>query len=249
VSLTPAATDLIVAMGASDLLKGVSTFDTDAALDSMPRVGDYESVDWERIASLGPAIMFVQSDPARLPQGLRDRAEQLGIELVVLRIERLTDIIVELDRIGVAMGRADDARELLHRIRQKLDEVRTNVAVKPGVRTLLIIGASGTSVAGRETFLDDLLGIAGGTNAVDASGYVTIDREKLVELAPDAVIQFMPDAKPGDIEEASRFWAGLPDVPAVKAGRVVTLTGTDVLKPGPAVADVAQQIAAGIHRN
>lgn len=247
VSLSPAATDLILAMESADLLKGVSTYDQGKELAAVPFVGDYENVDWERIASIKPSLMFVQSDPSRLPPGMQERAAKLGIELVILRIDRLTDIIVELDRIGTALGRTKQARELLHRIRQQLEEVRTNVSAKPRVRTLLVVGLDGPSVAGRETFLDDLLEIAGGVNVVEAKGYVTIDREKVLELAPDAIVVFKPILAPGDSQAIDIFIRSVENTPAVHKGRTVYLSGPNVLKPGPEVGDVARQIAAGIH--
>src|SRR4051794_5058399 len=58
-SLVPAATDLLIGMGAGDRLVAVSNFDAKrGATRALPRVGDYQTIDWERLASLRPNIMI-----------------------------------------------------------------------------------------------------------------------------------------------------------------------------------------------
>src|SRR5262245_60562798 len=62
VSLVPACTDLMIGIGASDHLAGVSNFDdnTRPELTGLPKVGDYRSIDWEQLSRLRPNLMVVQ---------------------------------------------------------------------------------------------------------------------------------------------------------------------------------------------
>src|SRR5256885_1184572 len=82
-SLVPAATDLLLAMGAGDRLVAVSNYDFERdGINGLPRVGDYQTIDWEQISALRPDVMIVARDPAHLPPGVKQRADQLGILLV-----------------------------------------------------------------------------------------------------------------------------------------------------------------------
>src|ERR1700761_5770609 len=60
-SLVPAATALIVLMGMGDHLVGVSNYDdlADLHLAGLPRVGDYQSIDWERMGEIRPDILIL----------------------------------------------------------------------------------------------------------------------------------------------------------------------------------------------
>src|SRR2546426_11082993 len=73
-SLSPAATDLLVGMGAGDHLIAVSNFDAERdETRGLDRVGDYRTQDWEKLSALRPQKMIIQMRPDRLPPGLRDR--------------------------------------------------------------------------------------------------------------------------------------------------------------------------------
>src|SRR4051794_27660677 len=72
-SLVPAATDMLVGLGARDHLVAVSNFESLAELKGLPRVGDYQTTDWEALARLRPDVMVIQIAPERVPAGLKRR--------------------------------------------------------------------------------------------------------------------------------------------------------------------------------
>src|SRR5512133_3272282 len=53
-SLVPAATEMLVGMGAGDRLVAVSNYESSPVVKDLPRVGDYQSTDWETLARLRP---------------------------------------------------------------------------------------------------------------------------------------------------------------------------------------------------
>jgi iron complex transport system substrate-binding protein len=248
-SLVPAATDMLLGMGAGDHLVAVSNFETAPEVKSLPRVGDYESTDWETLARLRPDAMIVQIAPDRLPAGLKARADELGIEVVNVRIERLEDVFDNIQRLGAVAGELDKGREATRTMRARLDALRERCAGRPPVSTLLVRDQNGREVIGPDTFLDDLLKVANATNAAAslANRYPSIDREKLLSLRPQAVVVLLPDAKPAALEAAARFWASMTDLPAVRDRRVYTITAPWALLPGPRLADVAEQLADDLH--
>ena len=97
-SLVPAATDLLLDMGARDRLVAVSNWDADRPeIAGLPKVGDYRTVDWEKLIELRPDVMVVQFRADKMPPGMEERAESAGIRLVNIRIVRLEDVLAPGD--------------------------------------------------------------------------------------------------------------------------------------------------------
>jgi iron complex transport system substrate-binding protein len=244
-SLVPAATDMLLSMGAGDHLVAVSNYESAPEVKDLPRVGDYQTTDWETLARLHPDVMIIQIAPERLPPGLRQRADELGIELVNVKIERLEDVFDNVQRLGAVAGEVDKGRAAARTLRERLDAIREACAARPAVSALLVRDENGREVIGPDTFLDDLLKVVNATNAARDLGkrYPSIDREKLVALKPEAVIVILPGAKLQTLDATNRFWASMTQLPAVRDGRVRTITDDYALLPGPRLADVAQTFA------
>ncbi len=249
-SLVPAATDLLIGMGATDHLVAVSNWDTDRPeIKQLPRVGDYQTTDWERLAELRPDVMLVFMSIDRMPPGMKQRADELGIRLVNVQTEKLADIFSAIDRLGGIVNEQDKAAELSNKIHAQLDAVAKRVAGQEAVPTMLARDEQGYALIAGDTFADELLTIAGGKNVAEdfKTRYPNVDRERVIELAPKAIIQLMPGASPQVIEQANANWASLPDLPAVKDKRVYILSDWYALQPGSHVGDVAEQMAKVLH--
>ena len=251
VSCVPAATDLLVAMGDARHLVAVSTFDPDVGpTKGLPRVGDYTIIDWELLGTLRPQTMIIQKDPSLLSASVQSNADTLGIKLVKLTIVRLDDVFVMLrEKLGPAVNDPAGAEALEKRLRDQLAAIALRTKPMARVRTLLVIGEGGQSLAGPNNFVDDELRIAGGINVAGdmSDSWPSVDREKLVSLQPEAIVQLMPDASPQVMEKARQFWKGLPELQAVKNGRVLILNDSYCLLPGAHVGDVAQRMAEFLH--
>jgi ABC-type Fe3+-hydroxamate transport system substrate-binding protein len=228
----------------------VSNFESLAEVKGLPRVGDYQTTDWETLARLRPDVMVIQIAPERLPAGLKRRAAELGIELVNVKIDRLADVFATIERLGAAAGEAEKGRAAAGRLRSELDAVRETCSARRTVSALIVRDENGRDVIGPDNFLDDLLPIVNATNAASGLGqpYPSIDRERLVALAPEAVIVLLPDAKPQTVAVSDRFWAGMTQIPAVKNGRVCTITDGYALVPGSRLAELARRMAEGLSR-
>jgi ABC-type Fe3+-hydroxamate transport system substrate-binding protein len=113
--------------------------------------------------------------------------------------------------------------------------VRVAIAVSDG---------SAIGLIGPGTFHDQLLSIAGGVNVAWKfdKPYIAVDREQLTSLAPDVIFDLepVPPTTPQQLAAAKQFWNSLPDLPAVKNGRVMTITVPYCLRPGWHLADLAE---------
>jgi iron complex transport system substrate-binding protein len=249
-SLSPAATDILIAIGAQDHLVAISNYDRGKpAINQLPTAGDYLTVDWERLASLKPDVIVMQAYESTAPAGFKQRAAELGIRPVYIHIDKLADISTATKTLGDAVNEPAKAAAADQAMRDKLDAVAKSVAAEPRVRTLVVTDEVGAGAAGTGTFLDELLAMAGGTNAAagEGAGYPAVDREKIVALTPDLVLHLLPDKTESTVSDARRYWASMPDVPAVRDGRVFILTESSVMQPGLKVGDVAELFASKLH--
>jgi ABC-type hemin transport system substrate-binding protein len=251
-SLVPAATDLILGMGAAEHLVAVSNYDpAEVGGRKLPHVGDYQATDWETLASLRPQVMIIQIDPAHLPAGFAQNAAGLGIQLLNVRLDSLEDLLDESRRIGQAIGEARKGAAQAERLRDRLDAVRKKSAGRPPVKTLLTLDETAEALVGSPNVLDDLLRIAGGENVAAAlhAPWPRPDHEAVRTLKPEVVIELKPNAGPGTLERAKAFWSGMPGAPAAASGRIYLLRQPYVLLPGAHVAEVAESMERCLHQN
>ncbi len=247
-SLVPAATDLLLGMGAADRLVAVSNFDLpDERTKHLPRAGDYQTIDWEKLAATRPEVMVVQYATDRVPPGLRQRADSLGIRVLNTRNDTLADVFETLESLAGAVGMP--AADVTGEMRSRLDATKASVAGKQLVKTLIVTDDTGQYAVGPGTFLDDLLTIAGGQNVLAGTTqpYPTLDRERLLALQPEVVIVLRPAASTQETERARASMNKIPQLPAVRDERVYVLTEPWLLLPGWHVTDIAERFAAVLH--
>lgn len=244
-SLVPAATDLLLGMGAGDHLVAVSHYEAPRAeLSDLPKVGDYESTDWEKLAGLRPDVMLIFMTPAQTPPGLLQRAASLHIRVVNLKTDTLAEIFAAIEQLGVIVREPESAAKLSEDLHQQLEAVRARQANQPRVKTLLSLSDERFDLVGKGTYLDELLTIAGGDNALPDSqtAYPTVDRERIVELVPRVVIQLCPSASADWKVRAGRLWRSMPQEP-----RVMTIDDPFVLQPGAHIGEIAEKMGAELH--
>jgi iron complex transport system substrate-binding protein len=250
-SLVPTATDLILNMNATSHLVAVSNWDAARPeIERLPRVGDYRSIDWERLTQLRPNLLIVQFRPDKMPAGLEDRASALGIKLVNITNNSLADLFATLDQLGDVLGEREKSNAAAATLKRQLDAVRSRVAGKPPARTLITrTESSKLACVGGGNYLDDVLTIAGGENVLKGgdNSYPEIDRERLLTLNPDVVIVLLPGSAPQVVKQAEDFWRSVPQVSAVQDGRVHIVTDPYVLLGSLSLGRVAEQFAAILH--
>jgi iron complex transport system substrate-binding protein len=246
-SVVPAATDLLLGMQAQDHLAAISNFDVDRdGLRGLPRVGDYQTTDWEKLGEIRPNVLIHQAQPDRLPPGLIERAKALDIQLLNIQIERVDDVFAAIKTIGDAIGEPAKASAWSNQLQARLDAIRMSSEGNPRVRTLIVCDPAATAAIGRDTFLNDLLEIAGGENVImeGSPRYPTIDKEMLLTLKPEVIIQLLPEATPQILDEANTFWKNFPELNEAQPARIYMMTDWYVLLPGSHVPDVAERFSA-----
>jgi iron complex transport system substrate-binding protein len=251
ISVVPAVTEVLFAIGAGPQVVGVSSFDTyPPEVRSRPTVGALLDPDFERILALKPDLVVVygtQSD-------LADRLRRARIPMFTYQHAGLADVWTTITKLGARVGRASDASALVRSIERDLDQIRARVSGRPRPRVALLFGREPGAlrnmfVSGGIGFLHDLIELVGGVNvfADVARESLQASSELMLARAPDVIIETRPSSWRGDAARERAVWQGLPVLPAVRSGRVHIVADDRLFIPGPRVADAARLLADLIH--
>jgi ABC-type Fe3+-hydroxamate transport system substrate-binding protein len=249
-SLVPSATDAIVQMGAAEQLVGVSNYEPEnPQLAGYPRVGDYHVTDWEKLSAIRPTVMVIPRPKQEMVGIFQERSKQLGIELLDVHVDRLEDIFPVIQSIGVAIHQDAKAIQLIARVREELRQVAEQAKGKPQVRTLIVLDENASFIVGSKNYLDDVVTIAGGINVAGSmdKDYPNIDREELLRLDPDVVIQLLSEATPQVLAAAKQFWTNVPQLKAVRNNRIYVHSEWYLTLPSARVGETARLIANDLH--
>jgi len=249
VSIIPATTEMLFAMGAGDRVVGVGSYDRfPPQVDKLPRVGALLDPDVERIIALKPDLVVLYGTQAELRKSL-DRA---GIPYYAYTHRGLADIAATIRSLGERVGAAAPADALANRLEGQLADVRKRVAGRPRPRTLLVFGRDPGSLrnidaSGGDGFLHDMLETAGGADVLGDvhQQSVQMSTEMVLARAPDVIIELRYARDDGSAD--SRAWNTLPSVPAVRNRRVYLLRGEEFVVPGPRVAAATATLARTLH--
>jgi iron complex transport system substrate-binding protein len=246
VSLTPALTETLFAVGAGDRVVGVTEFcDFPPEAKTRPKVGGYVNPSVEAVLALSADLVLVSPGP-----GNRDAAlamQRAGLRVEIVAAETLDDSLAAIESVARLTGDAERGRTLAASIRAELDAIAKRVAPSPPVRAFFCIQTEPIIAAGRDTLPAQLLSVAGGLNVVDAPRYPRLDIEAVAAARPDVILQARMDLSAGDPHIEDAFWKRWPAIPAVSSGRVVVLPDDLTLRPGPRVALAAEELARILH--
>lgn len=253
VSLVPALTEMLFAIGAGPQVIGVSNFDAfPPDVNRLPRVGALLDPDTERILSLRPTLVAIYGSQTELQAQFR----RAGIRTYVYRHGGIATIYQSLGELGDATNHRPQADRVVRDLRARIDTVRTRIAGRPRPRVLLVIGRQPNTlreiyVSGGRGFLHEMLEIAGGRNvfADVARESAQPSQETLLARAPEVVVEVHAEGmfKTSNAEAERAVWSALPSLPAVRNRRVHVLIGQYLVVPGPRFAEATETLARTLH--
>jgi len=253
VSLIPAVTEMIYAMGDGSRVAAVSNFDHfPADVDRLPRVGGLLDPSVERILAIKPDLVIVYATQKELIERL-DRA---GIPYFSYQHRALADIMTTIRAVGARIGSAARGDAVAAEMDRTLAGIRARTANLPHPATLLVFERDPGSLrnvyaSGGYGFLHDMLEIAGGRNVFAGMKQqaVQASTEMLLTSKPDVIVElrYGDSLKNADIARELRAWDALASIPAVRTHRVSVLTGDEFVVPGPRVVEATLKLARVIH--
>lgn len=245
VSLLPHATDLIVALDATDRLVGRTRYDTATSIRHIPSVGGGLDPSIEYIVSLRPDLVLCWPDQGS--QNLAARLVELGLPVYTGRSGRMADVRPTLQRLGRLLGREAAADSLAATIERDVEAVRASVAGRPAPDVLFVMSWEPLMAAGGTTFIHDMLTAAGGRNVFGdvRAPAPMVSLEEVVRRQPDAIVFSREGGEPTDL----RSLPGWRDLQAVREGRVLAVDANLVSRPGPQMGTAVRTLADWLHRD
>jgi iron complex transport system substrate-binding protein len=250
VSLVPAITETLFALGIGPRVVGVSTYcDFPPETKTLPKVGSFTEPVAETIVALRPDLVLTSPSPGN--ESAVRAIERTGVRVAVVQSEgNLREARAAIVEVGRAVGAGAEAQVLVARIESRLEAVRANAASFGRPSAVIVVGREPLVVAGPGSYLGELLHLAGGRNIADSLGgrWPRVGMEFLAASRVEVIIDLsvsMGDA-PAD-EDAAKAWSSMASLPAVASGRVVRDRDALMLRPGPRLADAAEEIFRALH--
>jgi len=242
VSLAPANTEILFALGLGEKVVGVTEFcnHPPEALDK-EKVGGYYPPDIEKIIALNPDLIFA-TDIHR--HEVIPALEEKGFTVFALAPQTLDEVLESIQKAGTVTGKEEEALELVDEMESKIAEIEEKTSeLEERPRVFYITWHDPLWTVGRQTWIDDLITIAGGANIFSQyfqSGAM-VELEWVISLNPEIIIA----------SQWSFEWANnateLELTDARKNGRIYQSEDDLVQRSGPRLVNALEWFAYFIH--
>ena len=255
ISLAPSLTETLFALGLGDRVVGVTRYCAyPSEVLELPKIGGHLDPNFEAIVALEPDLVVVI--PSSHENGRR--LESLGIRVLEIDQHDVEAVLESVSTVAEACGVHKRGKTLRTEIERRLAQVVAAVADAPRPRAVVVVGhqIGGGAVrsvwaAGRDTFYDGVVQIAGGVNAVDGglARYPELSREGLSALDPDVVLDVIAGIEDRnlDLDHVRAGWQRLSELRAVREQRVSVLEGDQMVVPGPRLPEMVEAVARALH--
>ena len=251
ISLGGAVTEILFAIGMGKYIVGVDASSSyPPKVKSLPQVAYHRRLSAEGIISLKPSMVIATTEagPPEVLQQLKDA----GVELVILPHEpTIASTMEKIALIGNAVNSQDHATKLADKIKINIDSLLTfNVPDSLTVKVLFLYarGQGNIMVAGTKTGADEIIKIAGGTNAIsEFEGYKPLTSEAVISSAPDVIL--LMDSGLKSIGGTDALWElpGIALTPAKAHNRILTMDGQLLLGFGPRIVEAALSLHESLY--
>jgi iron complex transport system substrate-binding protein len=246
VSLVPSVTEVLFAIGAQDLLVGVTDFcDYPAAARAKPSVGGMLAPSLETLVRLRPDVVVATTAGNR--EETFDQIGRLKIPVYLVNPASVSDVLDLIARLGVLTGHDGEAARLVASLDARIKAVASGVSGRPHPRVLYVLWPDPLIVPGRGSLVGELVALAGGDSvtADRNDAYPRLSLEAAVARAPDVIILASHGSGQGRMTREK--WERFTSLPAVKTGRLYTVDGNLLHRYGPRVVDGLEALARLLH--
>ena len=246
VSMAPNLTEILFALGLCDEVVGV-TLDSDypPAAANKPKVGTFWQPNIEAVIAAKPDLVITLGFNQQ--RNLAERLKRIGYDSLSLNIEKVDEFFEAVRRIGAATGKWNEANELESGIRKSLDNLAAYVGTDKRIKVLWVVQRHPLRVAGRDTFVNEMIELAGGENAIGPTvhKYPPIGAEQVIACRPDVIIEPVMEGQDltGQRDKTLEYWSKFRNLPAVIYKRVCVIDGDTVSRLGPRLYEGVETIA------
>jgi len=230
VSLAPNVTEMLFALDLGNRVVGVTTAcNYPPEVSTLSPMGGFMTPHFEAI--MGSGATWVVAMEGGVPEKDLSKLRAAGKNVLLLKDKTVEDVLSSMELLGTKLGVPDAGKKLRSAVEKEVAPTPFG-QVEGRPKVMLVISKDPLMVAGPNTFVGELMVIAGLQNAVEESevAYPAWDREAIIKANPDWIIEAsMEESKNGD----PSLWEGLDSVEAIQKKHIRTVNPDWVLRPGP----------------
>jgi len=246
ISLAPNVTEILFSLGLDASVIGVTSYcDFPEAAKTKEKVGDTQHPNLERIISLKPDLVVV-STSSQL-ENLTRRLDQLAIPVYVTNPRTVREVAVSIRTLGEVTGTASRATEIAGGMESRIGAIEHRVNNLPRPSVFYVLQTSPLITAGRNTFINDLINMAGGRSISgdETAEYPQFSRETVVARAPEIIVA--PSSHGSEWVKESDLRRDFATTQAIRSNRIVWIDPDLVDRPGPRIVEGLERLAEGLH--
>ncbi len=244
VALTASDVEIIYALGAGDLLVGRGEYcDYPAEVLEKPVVKSGTETNLEEIIALQPDVVIMATMAQTEDQV--NALEEAGVKVIVSDAQNLEGVYTAITLIGQVVGKNDEAAALAKEMQDTFAEIQAKTE-DTGKTIYFEVSPLqwGLWAAGKGTFMDELAGICGLTNAfADMTGWGAVSEEQVLEKDPDYIVttSMYWGEGPTPVEEILGR-AGWDQLKAVRNNQIFNADSNEITRPGPRLMDAVKAL-------
>ena len=248
VSLTPATTEILFALGAGPRVIATTDFDDfPPAAVALPDVASYTAVDVEKIVGLEADLVIAGGNFFNPPEAIT-QLRTLGIPVIVVYAPNIAGVLKDVTLIGAAVGLPDAAAGMTATMQAGFDAVSTATAGLPRPRTFYELDTSTGTIytVADGSFSEEMVSLAGGDPITTGSPTdYAISLEKLIKADPELIL--LGDAAYGVTAGQVKSRPGWKVMTAVKTDAIRAVNDLIITRPGPRLVEGLRELATAIH--
>ncbi len=247
ISVAPNVTEILFALGLGDRLVGVSSycqFPPEALKKA--KVGGYINPSLEKIVALRPDLVIGIAEGDL--KTFVDKLAKLKIPVYITNPKNVAEVITSIQGIGEVTESVASAKRMTRAMQERIQAIRSKVQGRPHPRVLHVLNFEPLISAGKGTFVDDLIHLAGGRNIAEtAQGkYPRFSLEEVLAVDPEVIL--LASMRSDDpLTEQRQWWERWKTLSAVRHGRIHVLNSDLIHRPSPRIVDGLEQVARAIH--
>jgi len=247
VSVAPSVTEILFSLGLGEKIVGVSSYcNYPPEARSKEKVGGYITPSLEKIVALHPDLVIQTADGDL--KTFVDRLSGLGIPVYIANPRSVAEVLESILKIGGVTSSLPNAQRLAASMREKMQAVQQKVQGRSQPRVLHAMSVDPLISSGKETFVHDLMVLAGGKNvAENARGkHPQLSMEEVMARDPE-VILLSAMLSSDSLLEQKKWWRRWRDISAVRSERIFAIEADLILRPSPRIVKGLEEIAWALH--
>ncbi len=243
ISLAPSITEILYMVGLGNNIIGVTRYDDfPEEVKHKEVIGGYLDIDIEKIIKMKPDLVICEPN-----SGIKNLVELIsskGIKVIVVDANSVLDILLATEEIGKMFGKAIEVSDLLIELTSRYLHLQRFLKAGNEHIGLIILNENPLIIAGNNSFVGELLGLAGIKNAYYGdSKYPVLDSELLYRMKPDIILNISESVMSGKKSENNVISESIRPFLSDKT-HYYNLMDTTFIRPSPRFIDALERLCS-----